>query len=156
MRPAWRASWRDGAALMQYMVVLLVLVLIVVFVTVPLRREGGRRDRQRRERAARAAQAVEDLEAAREAKYREIRDAELDRSTGKLSERDFHAVARALRAEAIEILRALDRARECAAEAGAGAGDGEPGVDATAVPGADGERSAAAERPGEQLPSGRR
>ena len=47
----------------------------------------------------------EDLEAAKEAKYREIRDAELDHRTGKLSEADHRALDRQLRAEAIEILR---------------------------------------------------
>ena len=58
------------------------------------------RRRRRRERAA--------LEAAKEAKYAEIRDAELDYRTGKLSEADWRALDRALRAEAIEILRRLD------------------------------------------------
>ena len=48
------------------------------------------------------------LEAAKEAKYAEIRDAELDFRTGKLSEEDWRAQDRALRAEAIEILRRLD------------------------------------------------
>ena len=37
-----------------------------------------------------------------------IRDAELDYRTGKLSEEDWRAQDRALRAEAIEILRAID------------------------------------------------
>jgi hypothetical protein len=55
---------------------------------------------------------VAELEAAREAKYREIRDAELDRRTGKLSEEDYQAIDRSLRAEAVEILGALDRAHE--------------------------------------------
>ena len=58
------------------------------------------RRRRRRER--------DELEAAKEAKYREIRDAELDYRTGKLSEADWRAQDRALRAEAIEILRRLD------------------------------------------------
>ena len=49
-----------------------------------------------------------ELEAARDAKYREIRDAELDHRTGKLSDADWRAQDRALRAEAIEILRRLD------------------------------------------------
>ena len=48
------------------------------------------------------------LEAAKEAKYAEIRDAELDYRIGKLSEEDWRAQDRALRAEAIEILRRLD------------------------------------------------
>jgi hypothetical protein len=51
----------------------------------------------------------EDLEAAKEAKYREIRDAELDHRMGKLSREDWRAIDRGLRAEAIELLRALDR-----------------------------------------------
>lgn len=52
------------------------------------------------------------LQAAREAKYREIRDAELDLRTGKLSQEDFKAIDGPLRAEALEILdrlQALDR-----------------------------------------------
>jgi hypothetical protein len=51
----------------------------------------------------------EDLETAKEAKYREIRDAELDYRTGKLSESDWRALDRELRAEAMELLRRLDR-----------------------------------------------
>ena len=60
-------------------------------------------------RSARAE--IADLEAAREAKYREIRDAELDRRTGKLSDSDYEATDRTLRAEAIAILNELDRRR---------------------------------------------
>ena len=63
-------------------------------------------------RAAAAAEAGEsrraELEAAREAKYREIRDAELDHRTGKLSDADWRALDRTLRREAMEILRELD------------------------------------------------
>ena len=49
-----------------------------------------------------------ELEAAKEAKYRESRDAELDLRMGKLSEADHRAVDRALRAEAVAILAELD------------------------------------------------
>jgi len=52
--------------------------------------------------------ALEELEAAKEAKYREIRDAQLDLEMGKLSREDHLAVDRELRGEAIEILRRLD------------------------------------------------
>jgi hypothetical protein len=45
-----------------------------------------------------------DLDAEREAKYREIRDAELDYRTGKLSSEDYEAIDAQLRAEALEIL----------------------------------------------------
>ncbi len=50
----------------------------------------------------------EELEAAREAKYREIRDAELDYRTGKLSSEDYEVVNGTLRAEAVEILDRLE------------------------------------------------
>lgn len=132
---------------MQFVIVLLVLAFLVVFVTVPLRRQQRGHGRAAAKRAMNAAHAVEDLEAAREAKYREIRDAELDHSTGKLSEPDFRALDRSLRAEAIEILRALDRARERAAEGGA-----------ASVQAAAGSRVQADDstRAGERLPSTRR
>ena len=48
------------------------------------------------------------LEAAKEAKFREIRDAEHDFRTGKLSREDFRSLDNALRAEAIDLLRRLD------------------------------------------------
>jgi hypothetical protein len=48
------------------------------------------------------------LESARAAKYAEIRDNETDYRTGKLSDEDFRALDRQLRAEAVEILRAID------------------------------------------------
>src|ERR1700721_2300680 len=51
-----------------------------------------------------------ELEAEREAKYREIRDTELDYRTGKLSQEDYEAVNGALRAEAMEILNKLESA----------------------------------------------
>ena len=74
----------------------------VARVSAPLR-GGARRGRRGRRRRAR-----DDLEAAKEAKYREIRDAELDFRTGKLSEADWRALDRELRAEAMELLRRLD------------------------------------------------
>jgi hypothetical protein len=49
-----------------------------------------------------------ELEVARESKYREIRDAELDYRTGKLSREDYEAVNGALRAEAVAILDRLE------------------------------------------------
>jgi hypothetical protein len=63
-----------------------------------------REDSERRDDARR-----EELEAAKEAKYREIRDAELDFRMGKISESQWRATDRELRAQAIEILRQLDR-----------------------------------------------
>ena len=86
---------------MDLVVVLIVLAIVVVAVTGPLRRTGGH------DEAAMSAERAA-LEAAREAKYREIRDAELDYRTGKLSEADWRAMDRTLRAEAVELLKRLD------------------------------------------------
>ena len=58
-----------------------------------------------------------ELEARKEAKYREIRDAELDYRTGKLSAKDHRALDRALRREAMTILEEIDRERERAPQA---------------------------------------
>ena len=81
---------------------LVVLAVVVLVVSAPLRR--GRAEAVEASEAAQRA----DLEAAKEAKYAEIRDAELDFRTGKLSETDWRAQDRVLRAEAMEILRRLD------------------------------------------------
>jgi hypothetical protein len=59
---------------------------------------------------AERGERLADLEARKEAKYREIRDAELDFRTGKLSREDHRALDRTLRREAIEILEEIDRA----------------------------------------------
>jgi hypothetical protein len=101
-----------------FVIVLAILVLVVAVVSAPLRRAasghpahaGGEEAELAASPRAAAAGAIAELEAAREAKYREIHDAELDHETGKLSDADFQAVDRALRAEAIEILHQLDRA----------------------------------------------
>ena len=85
---------------MDFVVILVVLAVVVLLVAAPLRSRHT-------DEAAEAADRAE-LEAARDAKYREIRDAELDYRTGKLSETDWRALDRGLRAEAVEILRRLD------------------------------------------------
>jgi hypothetical protein len=90
---------------MEIAVALLLLVGAAWFVLGPLRE--GRAAAGAEDRAGRQA----DLEAAREAKYREIREAELDYRTGKLSDDDWHALDRQLRGEAITILRELDEVR---------------------------------------------
>jgi hypothetical protein len=94
----------------EFVIVLVVLVVVVFVVTGPLRRQRATRagGRAAPDDGAAAGEFAE-LEASREAKYREIRDAELDHRTGKLSDADFEAVDRSLRAEAIEILKELDR-----------------------------------------------
>ncbi|HMT04779.1 MAG: hypothetical protein KDB48_07480 [Solirubrobacterales bacterium] len=51
------------------------------------------------------------LEAARESKYREIRDAETDYESGKLSEEDFKVLEAELKSEAVAILDRLEALR---------------------------------------------
>jgi hypothetical protein len=73
-------------------------------VTAPLRRG-------RRAAAEPEDPRVADLEARKEAKYREIRDAEMDHAAGKLSEEEWRRQDAELRREAIAILKELDRLR---------------------------------------------
>jgi hypothetical protein len=84
------------------LIVIAVLTVVVLLVSAPLRRGGAAR-MEAQDELRRA-----DLELARDAKYREIRDAELDYRTGKLSEADWRRLDRELRAEAVEILKGLD------------------------------------------------
>ena len=108
---------------MEFLIVLAALAIVTLFVTRPLWRTadagstggvapeemvGGEHESE----IDPVSDAVAELEAARDAKYREIRDAELDRRTGKLSDDDYEAIDRSLRAEAVEIMNALDEARE--------------------------------------------
>ena len=86
------------------LIVIAVLTIVVLLVSAPLR--GGASARAEERDELRRA----DLEAARESKYREIRDAELDYRMGKLSEEDWREADRELRAHAMEILRELDAA----------------------------------------------
>jgi hypothetical protein len=79
-------------------VLLAALVLLVVLQ--PLRTGSG---------TAAPVDRRADLEAAKESKYREIKDAELDFRMGKLSEEDWRPLDAELRAQAIEILRQLDQ-----------------------------------------------
>jgi hypothetical protein len=86
---------------MEFAVALIVLAGVVAMVVIRPLLRADREERMEDDR--RAA-----LEAAKEAKYREIRDAELDYRMGKLAEDDWHASDRELRAEAVAILRELD------------------------------------------------
>jgi len=52
-----------------------------------------------------------ELEAAKEAKYRELADAQLDYKLGKVSVADHQATERELQAQAVQILRELDDLR---------------------------------------------
>ena len=88
-----------------FFVLLAILAAVVVLVSAPLRaaRPGPEPSGE-----------LTELSARREAKYREIRDAELDRATGKLSDPDFQAIDTQLRAEAVEILDGIERLSDSA------------------------------------------
>ena len=92
--------------MLDLLLALAIVALVAAVVTIPLRRSdrGEGPDPVGAERA--------DLEARKEARYREIRDAEADHATGKLSDEDFARLDRELRAEAIEILKRLDKLDE--------------------------------------------
>jgi hypothetical protein len=90
-----------GVDVLGPILVIALLGLVVWLVSAPLR--GGTAVLEDADAARR-----EDLEAAKEAKYREIRDAELDLRTGKLSESDWRVLDRELRREAMDLLRRLD------------------------------------------------
>ena len=90
---------------MDFALILLVVAGAVLIVTGPLRGRARAGDESLEAELA-------ELEAAKEAKYREIRDAELDYKTGKLSDGDWRSLDRTLRAEAVELLKRLDRVQE--------------------------------------------
>ena len=88
---------------MEYLLVMVLLCGTVAVMASPLIRRKGVAAGDGAEETA--------LEAAKEAKFREIRDAELDFRMGKLSREDYRSVDNLLRAEAIELLRELDSLR---------------------------------------------
>ena len=79
----------------------ILLALVAAFVLWPL---------FRREPPEEAGEdpVLADLEARKEAKYREIRDAELDREAGKVSHEEWRRQDVQLRREAIGILKQID------------------------------------------------
>jgi len=107
---------------MVYVILLVVLAAVVLVISGPLRRPAGLGgaagggagsgpDGDGVGAGGVSNSDMVELEAARDAKYREIRDAELDHDTGKLSDEDFQAIDQTLRAEAIELMRQLDGVR---------------------------------------------
>ena len=88
--------------LVEYGLALILLAALVAVVVIRPLSRGGHEERVESSR-------IQELQAAKEAKFREIRDAELDHGMGKLSKEDWRSVDRDLRGEAIEILRELDR-----------------------------------------------
>ena len=109
---------------------LMLIAVVVAVIAAPLRSD----------RVAYASESMthRELEAARESKYREIRDLEMDYRTGKLSLADYRATDAALRSEALEILNRLEREYpQPAAPPATDRSGGEPGTpDGTAERGA--------------------
>lgn len=90
--------------MIQYLLVLVVLAIALLVITGPLL--------SARRASAVASDDVRALEAARDSKLQEIRDAEMDLRTGKLSDEDYQAIDQTLRTEAVGILERLDAALE--------------------------------------------
>src|ERR1700744_5292446 len=90
--------------MLQYLLVLVVLAIALYVISGPLLTA--------RRASAVASDDVRALEAARDSKLQEIRDAEMDLRTGKLSDEDYEAIDRSLRGEAVHILEQLDGALE--------------------------------------------
>lgn len=87
---------------MEFVIAVLFALAVAAFVSVPLRREAVP--------ATAGDSDISALEAAKEAKYREIRDLELDRAAGKIDDVEFAAANTELRAEAIAILEQTEAA----------------------------------------------
>jgi hypothetical protein len=87
---------------MEIVLALVIVALLAVFVVAPLRR--------RTPGPAGESPELADLEARKEALYRQIRDAELDREQGKLSRADWERLDAELRREAIDLLKRIDAA----------------------------------------------
>ncbi len=89
---------------MELLIAVVIVVVVAAWVTIPLRRpadqpEPGLED-----------PAMAELEARKQAKYREIRDTELDHAQNKLSDDEFSRQESQLRGEAIAILKEIDDA----------------------------------------------
>lgn len=85
------------------LIALVILALGLWFVGQPLRSKVAEQDDLHDEGR------IADLEAARDAKYRQIRDLEMDYRTGKLSDEEWRSIDRELRGEAVEVLHELDQ-----------------------------------------------
>jgi hypothetical protein len=89
---------------MEFLIALVLVAAVAAFVAVPLRVKAGRVDRAAIDEEA----ELTDLEIRKQAKYREIRDTELDHAAGKLDADDFARQDAELRADAIAILKRID------------------------------------------------
>ena len=91
---------------MEVFLALVIVALVAWFVTAPIR------DREQPQSDDPAVAELADLEARKAAKYREIRDAEADHASGKLTDADYERLDRELRAEAIDVLKRIDAVQQ--------------------------------------------
>jgi predicted Holliday junction resolvase-like endonuclease len=84
---------------LEVLLAVVMIVAVVAFLAWPVLHGIDERviDAERRE-----------LEDAKQAKYREIKDAELDRKAGRMTEEQWQQTDRELRREAMQILREID------------------------------------------------
>jgi hypothetical protein len=90
---------------MDVVLALVICAVLAAFVVAPLRRRAVD------EPPSAESAELADLEARKEALYRQIRDAELDREQGKLSRADWERLDAELRREAIALLKHIDAAK---------------------------------------------
>lgn len=90
---------------MEFFLAVAIVVLVAWFITAPIRNRPDSEPEDPR------LAELADLEARKRAKYQQIRDAEADHASGKLSDSDYERLDAELRAEAIDILKGIDRLR---------------------------------------------
>ncbi len=90
--------------MLELLIAILLLAAVAAFIVVPLRRPGGE------DEPGLEDPVLADLEARKQAKYREIRDTELDHAQSKLSDEEFARQDAELRRDAIAILKEIDAA----------------------------------------------
>jgi hypothetical protein len=91
---------------LELLIAILLLAAVAAWISVPLRRAGTPVE------PALEDPVLAELEARKQAKYREIRDTELDHAQEKLSDEEFARQDAELRREAIAILKEIDAARD--------------------------------------------
>jgi cytochrome c-type biogenesis protein CcmH/NrfG len=87
---------------MELLIAFVLLAIVAAWVTLPLRRTESASERGLED------STMAELEARKQAKYREIRDSELDHAQGKLGDEEFARQDAELRREAIAILKEID------------------------------------------------
>ena len=96
---------------MEFFLAVAIVVLVAWFITAPIRNRPDSEPEDPR------LAELADLEARKRAKYQQIRDAEADHASGKLSDSDYERLDAELRAEAVDILKKIDRVRTARGQA---------------------------------------